>query len=52
MTVATPGKARLKVFSELNAAFTASKFKKFLRNYDIEHTMTSSHHPEMEKLSV
>ena len=29
-----------------NAAFTASKFKKFLWNYNVTHIMTKSHHPE------
>ena len=29
-----------------NIAFTGSKFKKFLRNYNVKHTMISSDHPE------
>ena len=28
------------------ATFTASRFKKFLQNYNVKHIMTTSHHPE------
>ena len=35
-----------KLLTNRNAAFTASRFKKFLRNYNVKHLMTTSHHPE------
>lgn len=35
-----------KLLSDRNAAFTASRFKKFLRNYNIKQLLTSAHHPQ------
>ena len=34
------------MLTDRNAAFTASKFKKFLRNYDVKQIMTNSHQPK------
>ncbi|GBN88869.1 hypothetical protein AVEN_150975-1 [Araneus ventricosus] len=35
-----------KLLSDRNGAFTSSKFKRFLRNYNVKHLLTSSHHPQ------
>ncbi|GBL94051.1 Transposon Ty3-I Gag-Pol polyprotein [Araneus ventricosus] len=35
-----------KLLSDRNSAFTSSKFKRFLRNYNVKHLLTSSHHPQ------
>ncbi|GBL95464.1 Transposon Tf2-9 polyprotein [Araneus ventricosus] len=35
-----------KLLSDRNGAFTSSKFKRFLRNYNVQHLLTSSHHPQ------
>lgn len=35
-----------KILTDRNAAFTSSKFKKFLRNSNIKHLLTSAHHPQ------
>lgn len=34
------------ILTDRNAAFTSSRFKRFLRNYKIKHLLTSSHRPE------
>ena len=40
-----------KILTYRNAAFTASRFKKFLRNYNIKHLMTTSIMPKLTEKS-
>ncbi|GBL72710.1 Pro-Pol polyprotein [Araneus ventricosus] len=35
-----------KLLSDRSGAFTSSKFKRFLRNCNVKHLLTSSHHPQ------
>ncbi|GFV22789.1 transposon Tf2-11 polyprotein [Trichonephila clavipes] len=35
-----------KLLTDRNGAFTSSRFKKFLRNYNIKHLLTTAHHPQ------
>ncbi|GBL53632.1 Transposon Tf2-9 polyprotein, partial [Araneus ventricosus] len=36
----------VKLLTDRNAAFTSSRFKKFLRNYNVKHLLTTAHHPQ------
>ncbi|GBL66814.1 Transposon Tf2-6 polyprotein [Araneus ventricosus] len=36
----------VKLLTDRNAAFTSSRFKKFLRNYNFKHLLTTAHHPQ------
>lgn len=36
-----------KFLTDKNAAFTSTRFKIFIRNYNVKHRLMSSHQPEM-----
>ncbi|GFX67844.1 transposon Tf2-11 polyprotein [Trichonephila clavipes] len=36
----------IKLLTDRNGAFTSSRFKRFLRNYNVKQLLTTSHHPQ------